>query len=566
VWGLCFLSHLLLVYHFATPWPWCDEWELTPAAVGQQPLTLEWLWQPANEHRAPLTRLEVLLVGQLGSWDLRAVLFTNMVFLGLGGLALVLAARRIRGQTAWSDVFLAMLVLSPGQWASTVFYSYAYAMALAWFCLALAAVAVAWPLRSLAHLTLYFLILLAVTLSGGPAGNLWALGLCGVLLLDLPVCRASPAWRIYGGLGALTIAGISLAMLGLVPASPAGNHFHADTLATLVRATATLWVCWLGLPVLVLGYWALLMVGVPWAVLLGRSAWGLLWGNKGRSAPGVGQPVWRDLLPVLLVTLAVGVAIGYGRGRYPNLLDSRYHTLMMPVGLTTYLLLVRKGARIAPQFLALGMALCLGWNWPEAIGWPKGHHARAEEFTREIQASQKSLSELAVRHGEAVGYGYPAPLLRFLLQMRQAHLGAFQTDQSDHPPSPEIWAQAWEAEAGQSRGGLRVVDDAAASQGKALSLPPDKQGTGVVRFEVEVPTSGPYLLWGGWSLPLAIPPVSVQVDGGPALSWDIACGAEYHACVLSQPLTLSAGKHHLTLHVQGVSARLDKVEMMTFVK
>jgi len=67
---LCWLSFGVFLKKFSTPLPWRDEWELIPVATGTEPLTLQWFFQPANEHRVPLTRVEVLVLGRLFDWDL----------------------------------------------------------------------------------------------------------------------------------------------------------------------------------------------------------------------------------------------------------------------------------------------------------------------------------------------------------------------------------------------------------------------------------------------------------------------------------------------------------------
>ena len=64
-------------------------------------------------------------------------------------------------------------------------YGYSYAIAAGLMCLAISLASMRWPLRSVANLALYLLLALAVALSAGPAGNLWAIGLCGVVVLAM---------------------------------------------------------------------------------------------------------------------------------------------------------------------------------------------------------------------------------------------------------------------------------------------------------------------------------------------------------------------------------------------
>src|SRR5579883_2284667 len=69
VWALCALLLGLLVYRYALPFPWWNEWDLmVPAATGQIPMSLEWLGQLQDAHRAPLVRLVVWILGELTAW------------------------------------------------------------------------------------------------------------------------------------------------------------------------------------------------------------------------------------------------------------------------------------------------------------------------------------------------------------------------------------------------------------------------------------------------------------------------------------------------------------------
>ena len=66
IWALCCLAQALYIKAYGASLPWADEWRLTAAASGHEHLTWEWLWRPANGHRAPLTRLAVLVLARLG--------------------------------------------------------------------------------------------------------------------------------------------------------------------------------------------------------------------------------------------------------------------------------------------------------------------------------------------------------------------------------------------------------------------------------------------------------------------------------------------------------------------
>src|SRR5262249_18387856 len=142
--------------------------------------------------------------------------YVNVGLLGLGSLSLILAAQAYRGHTALSDAFCALLVLTPWQYETTIVYAYAYAMALACWCAACALAMTAGYLRSPIWLIGYLLLALVVTLAGGPAGNLWAIGLCGVLVRGW-VEKKAWGWKSTALLGALVVVGISVALLVWTP-------------------------------------------------------------------------------------------------------------------------------------------------------------------------------------------------------------------------------------------------------------------------------------------------------------------------------------------------------------
>src|SRR5262249_41216921 len=123
VWTVCCLAFAVYLYRFNVSLPFCDEWDLTPAATGEARLTWKWCWTAANQHRAPLTRLEVVLLGWISAWDFRLAHYVNLAWLGLGSLALLVAVRAVRGRSAPADAFLPLLVLTPGQFESVLMYA-----------------------------------------------------------------------------------------------------------------------------------------------------------------------------------------------------------------------------------------------------------------------------------------------------------------------------------------------------------------------------------------------------------------------------------------------------------
>ena len=113
----CVQAYLLLSFvgEVGSNCPYYDEWEMIPALVGAQPITLDWLWSQHNEHRIVLPRLLYLLVVRLAGYDFRAGGYFNAGLLIMIAAACCGVARRLRGSTSYSDAFFPLLLLHCGQ-------------------------------------------------------------------------------------------------------------------------------------------------------------------------------------------------------------------------------------------------------------------------------------------------------------------------------------------------------------------------------------------------------------------------------------------------------------------
>ena len=562
VWAWCWLACGMLLHYFGTPLPWCDEWELTPVAAGREPLTLEWLWRPANEHRAPLTRLEVLLLGRLNGWDLRLAHGVNLAMMALGGLALVLAARAVRGSSALSDAFLPLIVLTPWQFETIVVYAYAYAMALMLLCVAASAVMTGWPLRSTAAVLLYLALLLALTFAGGPAGNVWAVGLCAVVLRGW-LEKTSRGWKAAALVGTVVVVAASGVLLALTPHTPHHDGMRSDSWRTTLVAGARVSVGWLGPPAQLLWPWALLAVAVPGIYVLGRVLWDcrLVW--RARNLAGANLGAWIDLAPVLLATLAVALLIGYGRGRGMSVNQPRYCTLVLPVGVLAYLLMVRLRAPVAVSgALAFLMAVCYGWCWPDVIGHTEAWHQGGAPMVAALRTGQYPLSVLTWTHGRTVGYPDPDKLLAYLLQLREAGLSVFGKKLRSAPTGmgpPQVWA----ARTGRLTGGLHLVADAKAVGGQAVEAAAAGQPAGAAVYDIDVPAAGTYELCCRVAVPGPAATLTVRADEAPVVTRSLPYGPNYYG-YQREPLLfeLTPGRHRLVLTLQTEGAKMDFLEFL----
>jgi hypothetical protein len=549
VWALCWLSFGVFLKKFSTPLPWRDEWELIPVATGTEPLTLQWFFQPANEHRVPLTRVEVLVLGRLFDWDLRYLHYHNLTLIALGALALVLAVRSVRGRSELCDVFLCLLVLSPWQFETVFMYCQSYAMALGMLCFAISAAFTGQPLRSLWHLGCYFGLLLLITSSGGPAGNIWALGLSGIVLRGW-LLQKPCSWKIGSLVGMGIVGAVSGLMLLWIP--EVGHHaqFRATSIRNFLGATARFTVAWLGSPVETLWPWIFLVVLVPVLYLLAKMI-----SDQCRKT-------WIDLLIPFAGMLGVAAIMGYGRGHYPCLHESRFCTLLLPIGLMGYLLLVRlRARRILPVALAFVMTLSVGWNWPIVVFTGRGVHDRIAAAVAALKDGSVPLTIWANRYGDAVGWDQRKNrLVEYLVQLRTARQSVFKKGIKE-AGSGMSWSTTLEAECGKLMGNIQNVYDPEATGDHVLKAISATGGAGIASYEVQAPATGCY------SLCCRIDPqqedqvLNLQIDDGPILATHISSAKDYSPYILG-PFDMTAGKHALHLTIPNPGLKLDFLELI----
>lgn len=575
-WGFCTLTLGLAVHAYGVSLPHCDDFAMTPVAVGKVPLSWAWLWESEGEHRQPLLRWAVVALGRMASWDWQVLHYANLAALSAGALALLWAAREVRGHSAPSDVFLCLLVLSPWHYETVINYGYANALPGGMMCLAVGLAAARWPQRSVPRLALFLLLVLGIIGAGGPAGTLWAMGLGGVVVLGLFGATSRP-WKLVAIPGAAIVAAAAGGMLMSIPHIPQHAAYRSDSAATALAIGGQVAVGWMGgSPLLVIWPWALIALVAPGLVLLGHALRDAsrLWRGDGRGA-AESRP-WLDLTLVLLASLAVAAAIGFGRGRSGGQWSPRYAVLTQPIGILLYLLMVRLRAPLAmiPQALALGMALCVGWCWPVVLGGADARHSRLAGLEEELRRGAEPLSALTVRYAPALNLIpeiHSRMLLESLVQLRGANLSVFKDRRLLYRPRTLGRPQSWEAEAGSLGGGLRRVDDEYATEGHAVEVAPpippapdggwaDVEPTAAASYRIDVPVGGYYSLCCRLLAPEEGPPLTVRIDGGPALEIAPTPGSEYRPCSVDLPEKLGRGAHTVALGVRP-GVRLDLLEL-----
>ncbi|MBV8737046.1 MAG: hypothetical protein JO007_07270 [Alphaproteobacteria bacterium] len=115
VWAGMVAAMLSWIAEYGRNVPWREDWAMVAALVGKQPHLMEWLWSQTMEHRTPIHRAAYLVLLKASGGDFRVGMIANAVALGGLCLAMILIARRLRGdQTRLADVFFPLVLLHLG--------------------------------------------------------------------------------------------------------------------------------------------------------------------------------------------------------------------------------------------------------------------------------------------------------------------------------------------------------------------------------------------------------------------------------------------------------------------
>jgi hypothetical protein len=113
VWLALTLVAVFFVARYASRYPIADDLEMANAFGPHGSRPLAWWWSQHMEHRVPLPRLLYVTLVDL-SGDVRSTMYAEVALLSGLAAAAILAARRIRGRSSWTDLFLPLLFLHTG--------------------------------------------------------------------------------------------------------------------------------------------------------------------------------------------------------------------------------------------------------------------------------------------------------------------------------------------------------------------------------------------------------------------------------------------------------------------
>lgn len=322
---------LWLVVSGAPNCPIEDEWSLTPALTGHEPITTAWLWRQHNEHRLPLPRLIQILVLRLCGLDYRVMPCLNVILMAAAALACIVVATRLRGRSAYADGCFPLLFLS---WANADNFVWGWQVQIVLSTVLATGVVLCssmrrpgWAGACVATMSLCGAQGVILALALVPwllARRRWlACGIILVVLLAYPVGWVAPGGKLPASLGQLMATATEFLALGFGTRLPPGK-----------LAGLSAWG-WLGLAF------------VPVALA------GLLVAERRRE---------RALVAVVAGVLLTGMGIAWGRaGAGVGLRAApRYATLLIPLWTAMYFACLPDRPR-AQRWLgvfALAAALC----------------------------------------------------------------------------------------------------------------------------------------------------------------------------------------------------------------
>jgi len=237
VWAALVGTAFGYVAQYTRNWPIADEWAFVGDFLAGDKPRGEWIFERHAEHRYPFARSILVLIDEVCGHDYRIATGLNAVLLAAASAFLILAARRLRGTTEYTDCFFPALLLHRGH-CEELLMGYQLAFALSEFCIAAFVLALAGsrPRLGIAALAV------AGLAGGGGAGILFALPL-GLTLLAIIVRRRTGFGPACLTAIALAAAALQIADALLHPTDSARNGFAVTATVTLQVADGAFGRC-----------------------------------------------------------------------------------------------------------------------------------------------------------------------------------------------------------------------------------------------------------------------------------------------------------------------------------
>ncbi len=141
IWAGMLLATCWFVLRYGFTLPYRDEFGMVSVLLGEQPVTLAWLWSLHNEHRLFVPRLIYLGLMWLTGGNLPQAALYNTLSLAAAAACLMLAAHRLRGHTTLDDAVFPIALLHWGHFTNLLWlFQLAFATSICLTCLVLSSV------------------------------------------------------------------------------------------------------------------------------------------------------------------------------------------------------------------------------------------------------------------------------------------------------------------------------------------------------------------------------------------------------------------------------------------
>jgi hypothetical protein len=422
---------LACIGRFGRNIPLAEDWLAVPALTGNEPSLAAWLWEQNNEHRTVLPKLVLLSALKLTGGDFRAGMVVNALLASAIALAMILAARRIRGgRTVYTDAFFPVALLHLGHWENLIWsWQLVFVISTALICVLLLVAVTQERLPSPRAGIAAGVCLVLLPLSSAN-GVIFALLLAPWLAADgLLLLRGTGARSADRRLGAFLVGAAAAAVL------ITGVYFVGYQRATWfppspsIRATLET-----SLKVLALGFgpaakrsWpasslaAAVLLSAAGALLLVR-AW------QGRGAERM-RALRLLLFAGAFLTLAL--AVGWGRaGSVPTWgLPARYALLSAPALALVYFVWELYGPPALRGWVRAGllavMCIALPFNTQAGLQWGRWYRNGMTTVERDLVAGTP-LPEMARRHRAFLLHWNEEMLASRMQMLSEAGIGPFR--------------------------------------------------------------------------------------------------------------------------------------------
>lgn len=432
LWAVMLLAAIGFVAAFGADFPLSEDFIYVPILVGEEPITVDWLWSWANEFRFPLTKLILIAAFKATHLNFRAGLYLNVASLGLLAFGMIAAARRARGGTRYTDAFFPIACLHWGHhsgflWNSVLVFDFAAALVGGMLLLIVGRGRPSLPAAWTAAAGLSLLPLCGpVGMAFLPALTLWVWSV------------AASSWRsggrpgrIRGGLLlALTAPALALATLYFRGYQRPATNSPPGELGDVVRTTAQFLS--LGFGPAAASLWPYIAWVVPGLLAVAAAFLVGAWARRPEERPRA-----LGLLAFLAGSATLALGLGWGRSGMGGLagFQDRYSALPVPMLCGVYFAVELYAGPAARRALQMGMLLAatamLWGNTLPALGHGREVAARAASLHRDLRAGLPTYMIIG-RHTPFLHPSQDA-VARPLAMLRKAGVAPFRSLKEDPP-------------------------------------------------------------------------------------------------------------------------------------